>query len=258
MAYCLWSIARSARLCGVEDYEIIVSDQQKPNFRDVFVVEGSQIRWIEDDPFVAGTPHGPVEVFNKCRAINRGIEAAQGEVLTFLDCDAVVGDQFMTGAEWLGDHDATRLCYRVRYLPESFMEELTLEAPVAEAFRRYDDYPIAHEGYGAPEIPIANLSVYDTPFTFPSLIFGNSQFSIRREDLGEVRCDEEFAGPGCEDLDFIMAICRETGKRYSGAIRPDPGYNMFHIRNRREGTWADDRFNQRNVERYRKKWSARK
>ncbi len=200
----------------------------------------------------AETPEGVVQVFNKSRAINQGIKAAQGDVLSFLDCDAIVGDRWMEGPLRLltdAGKDITRLCYRVRYLPEDFAE-LTpgpeADNKVAGAFRGYENgcqFPKGHEGYASPEIPATGC--WD-----PNLTFGNSQFSIRRDVLGETRCDEAFIGAGYEDLAFIAAIWFQAGAAYKGLLYTAPESAMFHIRNKRLGSWDSDYLNHENYKRY--------
>ena len=261
---CIWSIERSARICGIapNEYEVIVADQASDGGTAALhatfhyiVRDIATIRVLRDPGGLAtvDTPGGPVSVFSKPRALNHAIEAAQGEVLTFLDADAIVGSRWLEGAEWLASDkgaDTTRLCYRVRYLPESTALEWTpcpeSEAVLADCFRRYDDgdlFPRAHEAYLDPEVnAVCELQ--------HGAVFGNSQFSIRRETLGELRGDEGYTGAGFEDLEFIRAISRQAGEAYKGVIRTDPEEAMFHIRNTREPGWGCDFLNQANRKRY--------
>ena len=87
-----------------------------------------------------------------------------------------------------------------------------------------------HEGYASPEINATGCGD-------PNLTFGNSQFTIRRETLGSLRCDERFKGSGYEDLTFIADIWQRAGDSYKGSIRTKAEHAMFHIRNERESDW---------------------
>jgi len=249
---CVGSILRSA--CAsltCYDFEIIVSDQHSSVSESDDLQTMLPIIRLVRDSMPLPNAEAPA-IFNKGRAINRGIEAAHGDVLTFLDCDAIVGERFMAGAQWLVDHpDITRLCYRVRYLPPDVLDIPASEWPTRchEFFRRYDEYPVGYEAYGAPEIRATGC--WDE-----NLAFGNSQFSIRPDVLGDLRCDEAFLGAGFEDLDFIMSIWQKVGRNYKGVIRTEGDESMFHIRNIRadEKGWGEAIFNQWNKARYYRKW----
>jgi glycosyltransferase involved in cell wall biosynthesis len=240
---CLWSIARSARLCRCKDYEVVVVDN------------GSTVRPESTEPnvrFIYDT--APMDPFNKPRLNNLGIEAATGDVLSFLDADAIVGcawmqtcylighDQLYWGGEW-----PTKLCYRVRQLESSalgLLQEADDRDDLVEAwFANYSAYPLAFEAYGKA----------DTNNTFGGKpVFGNSQFSIRRDVLGDLRFNEEYEGRGYEDIWFNREIGRHYGDRYLAAIETRPDWTMFHIQKEgpAEEGWGADDYNKANYRRY--------
>ena len=188
-------------------------------------------------------PCGMPSPYWKARALNAGIKAAHGSVLTFLDADALVGRKFLTGAELLAGSNLTRLCYRVRYIAESATHNYQQADYEGLDANGKPLYPLAHEAYGRPENGEGNPS--DGP------CMGNSQFSIKRETLGDLRYDERIFGRGYEELDLIRRIWQKYGDAYSAAIMTDRDYAMFHIKNVGETPgWGCDVWNDRNRRRY--------
>jgi len=255
LALCIWSIAMSAVTCDVDDWEIVVVDN------------GS------DYPPLASRRHVRVvrdltemPVFNKSRLLNLGIHEAAGDVLTFLDADALVG---ATWLEWpllafAACPDLVRLCYRVRYYPS--LSDLTgddtqKDAECQRAFREIErdrqpvanrlfarDYDCLDHGWEATGHPGHNSIEPGRS------IHGNSQFSIRREHLGDLRFDEEYAGHGLEDLDFNQQIFAKFGKDYWGYLATDPQRNLIHLRHTYQTDWKAPYSYAQNAERYQRKW----
>jgi len=215
LGLCLWALDRSACLSGVSEWEAVVVDCGSGELPRG---EGPNIQVIRDES-------APAE-FNKSRAYNLGIKAARGDVLTFLDADAIVGRRFMEAALCLEDASLDRCCYRVRYLP--MYEETRIRcaedrgAYLDDLFEDYDRYGMGLEAYGSFHLDIRrHPKIGGEPW-------GNSQFSITREKLGEVRHDESI-GWGMEDIDMNMMLQARFGKGYRGRIFTDPEHAMFHI-----------------------------
>jgi len=238
LALCLRSIHLSAARSHRKNYEVIV-------------VDGGSDPPVFDEPYVRVVNVAlPDENFNKCLLLNRGIEEAKGDLLTFLDADAIVGSSWLVGAETLLDNPTlTRLCYRVKILEQKWLDKLSeaaaknsFDVGVDYVFARFDspEHRRAHEGYGKPEL---NWGVPDDNAD-PKRIFGNSQFSIRRDVLGDLRCDEvHYPKRGFEDLAFIRDIADHYGDRYRGRLVRKPERAMFHIENASEPEWYDQASN---------------
>lgn len=260
LPHCIWSIERSAKVCGVEDYEILVVDQC------------SRVRPQVVAPCVIllTMPHGAY--FNKPWMQNAGIEKAEGDVLTFLDADAIVGPKWMECVERLdrvGPMALTKLCYRLRYLPREAIDDLeeaaSREDLVNGWFSQYDSFPIGIECYRFPDKHIG-----DCPEGFvekaveDGAVFGNSPFSILRTTLGDLRFNEDFQGRGFEDLWMNREIARKFGwdgktgepGDYRAGIVTDPEHAIFHIRNDPPQTetqkelWGPGKQNVANFKRY--------
>ncbi len=235
LAQCLWSITRSARHCNTTNYEVIVVD----NGSDAPPPETSDNMLVIDDPMVT-------EVFNKPMALNLGIEVSTGDVLTFLDADAIVGREWMNQAARLSDPSITRLCYRVRYVPCDALLDLEQsedrETLVSGWFAKYDELGRSSEAYGDPEAGLR--------YPHKCLhVFGNSQFSMARSTLGDLRYNEDYKGAGFEDLWFIREVFRRR-KPYRGEIVTEAEKAMIHIRSQRDSVWGNKALNEKNEKRY--------
>lgn len=217
---CLWSIERSADYCGSPDYEVVIVEPED----------------------------GEMPVFNKAVLLNRGMERATGEVLTFLDVDAIVGREWMRGVESLQDAEVCKACYRVRYLDpfvgqtafafwKSFGEPYRFDLE----FGLYDAFPLAWESWKHHD-----LNRYE-PNSQPH---GNSQFSMRAEDMEGLRWDESYVGKGFEDLDMMRQIERKFGDRYRAVLDTRPERCMFHLKHSYDPEWGDNRRQLANRDRY--------
>ena len=256
LAFCVASIHSSANLCGIpsDDYEILVVGEQCGLSMEHF--------WIpcDDVPPVNLRPNEPAP-FWKTRYLNMGIAAAEGDVLTFLDADAIVGPHFMENIARLDDESLTKLCYRVRYT--TAIEWDNYGTNWGLAFGSYNDLPgcgLAFEAYGSAECDHrqqmeSEMPVHWSPEMFKEQaarrgrkrIFGNSQFSITRKKLGDVRPDERYFGRGWEDIDFNKRIAARHGSEYRAEIVTDGQHALFHIRHEFTPGYGSDRWNRRNT-----------
>lgn len=294
---CVWSICRSARQCGLgappagrAGWEIIVidnsthgsaPDQAAPEagcgLADVGLLD-RRVRIVHDN--------SEMPIFNKSVLYNRGIDAAGvtdaagrprqprgDDVLTFIDCDAIVGPEWMLGARALSDRRITRLCYRVRYLNSGAGQGLLTQWPlehgrIDDLFSRYNEYRLSYEAYGDADRnhpsrrggrsrtsdywrgrlrdrgPNALTDGEDNPH-------GNSQFSIRRDALSDIRYDEVYVGRGFGDLDINRRIAAAHGEDYRGAIDYRPARCLLHLTHGYLADWRTSHTHQANRLRYR-------
>ncbi len=199
-------------------------------------------------PFLKLRPNEPPP-FWKNRLLNVGISESHGDMLTFLDADAIVGSGFL----WRFGipTDAIYLGYRVRSVS---LKDTTAAVEEDDDFRRLfrqydwthpngtDVYPKKHEAYGKPEDGEADASRRP--------IFGNSQFSIRRSVLGDLRWDENYWGRGHEDLSMIRTLQEIHTPSLCAIIEINPFCSMFHIHHDPSPGFNHDRWADRNRRRY--------
>ena len=241
---CLWSIHRSAAACGSPEYETIVTE-----------------------------PIDPDTVFNKSALHNIAVVDARGDVLSFVDADMLVGERWMEGVgKLVEDPRIVRLCYRVRRLSRGRTEELfgmrgdsegrpvvreldqyrdeaaisllRRNAFIKILFDLYDHFELAAEAYRAPD----RCDRAQEALTHKHLVYGNSQFSITREKLADIRYDERYEGKGREDWEIARQMQRRYGDDYRGFIWTDADHAMFHIWHDHDDcweTWANPKFAKR-------------
>lgn len=241
-ALCIWSIQRSAAICGIDDYEIIVVD----NGSDTPLQCGANVRVVRDD--------SPMPIFCKPTLQNIGIQESAGEVISFLDADTLVPLRWMDNIfKMSAESNLTKLCYRVRHLALTATEVLESAKDKSEVldawFEHYGDFPLAHEGYILPE----RNKCDGLP------IFGNSQFSIRRDVLGTTRFNEEYIGRGYEDLWMNRELWMRDPDSYRAEIVTDADHALFHVfTSVYEPDWYTVDSNQKNVAKYHNSWRGMK
>jgi len=240
---CLWSIAWSATCCRVDpdDFEVVVVDN------------GSRVLPISEATEATGNVRlildgSPMPIFNKPKLWNRAIAEARGRVLTFLDADAIVGRRWIEGVEAFDrDRDLIRLCYRVRYLPKEYAQRIQHATHrgrfVDGLFEQYANFAKAWEGYGNASTNRFDPNQLDR-------VFGNSQFSVRRRHLADLRPNEQYEGRGFEDLEFLRQFQRRYGDDYRGFLDTEPTAGMFHLQHDKSKDWNDPKCVRANCERY--------
>ena len=226
---CCASIRASAAVTG-QKYEIIVADNGSAT-----IPAGAIDREIIID-------RSPMELFNKPRLLNLGIAAAGGDILSFLDADAIVGAKWLWGARAARRRHLTMVCYRVRYLTPAEPVDWSL-------------YEKKWKGYEAYNTPTYNP--VEPPARRPGLwVFGNSQFTIARDKLADLRFDEGYAGRGCEDLDMMFQVWIRHKPEYRAMIWTKAPFAILCRRHEYEEGWKDRNASARNWALFINKWRS--
>jgi len=243
LAMCLASLHMAVRYGGyrgADPPEIIVVDGGSvvvPNVSENMRV----VRCPADNPF------------NKAKLLNVGIAQSSGDLLTFLDADAIVAPGFLAAPLriWETFPAVTKVAYRVRYLEPPMVRTFAATESVWEYRALFYSYrwsaaPVAKEAYEAPHrFSNRNRSNRATP------VFGNSQQTVPRWVLGDTRFDEEYAGRGFEDIDFNLSLWEYRQQTYTAVILTRRIEAMYHVRNQPlGGHWGERHHNIRNRTRY--------
>ena len=185
---------------------------EDPQQTDVIIVECSKIPPQHSFPY-SNISFPQPGMLNKAKAINFAVSNLTTDLITLLDVDTVMQDQFFEEINTffsIAENKDTRLGHRVRMVDKTYSEKVVrhgltvfdnLVAP------RPDRSPAALEDYkGIPT--------------------GNSHVTMLRANfiaLGGY--DERFCGYGLEDMDFN---CR-AAKKYPLHILPDNDtYHLWH------------------------------
>jgi len=172
-------------------------------------------------------------LFNKCALLNTGVHESRGNLLTFLDADAMVCPNFVKN---MAEHDwkfGEKACHTVRYLPATDRPEVLDalehdETTLAEIFRMEQ---LMQKG------PMARGKPHVFHRVCGTTIFGNSQFTITRETLGDCRWDERFSGGKLEDADMNLRIADALGTQYKPFIPADGEASIICFRHPHIKPW---------------------
>jgi len=251
---CVYSLLRSARGCDVDDkeFEILIVENGSTYAP---LLTGGAVRVINDIR--------PMVTFNKPKLQNRGIEEAEGDVLAFVDADAIVGPKWFETLKWLPQSPGTtKVCYEVRMMPSCISRQAgCCNSDVMEYAERVFYNPGAwtthKKGFDArvhPDMPESQWGQFQCPADNILPHFGNSQFSITREKLGDLRFNEEYEGAGYEDIWMNREIWRKYGLEYRTIEATEPAYNMLHLAHPRDEKnmpgWREREYLNRNKRRY--------
>lgn len=228
LRHCLWALNESYKACGLgrDDVEVVVVDTRSDKVpsicggvsRTQLVYDHNTLKTVKithEHPGKVSTTTTH-KVYCKTAALNVGMDAANGELLTFLDADMLVGPRFLHA--WLDGEppEITKLAYRVRRIDDAGMKLLAEKGPGAQAEirKRWGHFSLATEIYVTPEesdiargqVKCAPPNEKDPGPADPRRIIGNSQFTIPRANLGDRRWNEDYIGAGSEDLEMLRGI----------------------------------------------------
>ncbi len=242
---CLWSICRSVSHAELADWEVCIADDSAEPRIPKFAP--SRLRYIHVPP-LRDKP------WNKPRILNLAMGIATGDVLMFIDADAILGRDTVLDTLWaFKDEDLVKVCYRVRQIHDGdpprncrtqVLTSTNLEATVSEMFRFYHEHHLAYESYG---------EAYDGhrkgPKRTTGMPFGNSQFAIRRQDM--IPYNEDFEGGGFEDLWMSRELGRIFRHAYKSVILTEPESGLLVIAQKEyEKDWRSGAFAAKGEKRY--------
>jgi len=254
LSACLWSIDRSARHTGCWDWEIVIVDSksQPPliadcDFRPSIPANITRRLRLLADP-------NPAHPFNKPAVLGLAIDAARGDLITFLDCDMLVGRRWIAQAARLtADPTLSRIPYRVRALDKEEVAGL-LALPPGPSLTAAADELFQPARYAALDPVSDRYREHGLNRVEPDYLdrcYGNSQGTMRREVFEHIRPDQSYPGRGFEDIEFLRQIENHFGQSYRGQINPDPAANLVHLGHDRDpADWADPAYAAANRARY--------
>jgi len=220
---CILSINCAFRLAENDEYEIVVmcGNDIGPQI--------DSVRYVESVP--------PQKTFNKPALLNQGIKVSRGNTISFLDADVMVGVDFSQTLKALDQPSLTKVCYRLRYLPaHKTPADHQSCRNVEMAFDNYEAMPLRIESYGQPHL------TYYKPAPAGLAIFGNSQFSITRKNLGDVRYRETCENGRASDLVFNLDLAVSHGEKYKARIFTDAAHSLLTFRHPRSTAWNRKQF----------------
>lgn len=250
LRHCLWALNESYKACGLgrDDVEVVVVDTRSDEVPEVcggvsrtqLVYDHNTLKTVK---IIHKHPGGTSsttthQVYCKTAALNVGMDAANGELLTFLDADAIVGPKFLNAWKdrcalgWPCCCPPTKLAYQIRQIDDKGVALLRTEGPQSsvETRKRWGHLSTTTEIYVTPGNDIAIGNIPCVPEEYDSrLVIGNSHFTIPWENLRGRRWNEDYIGAVSEDLDMLRGIYLDHGDDYRAQICRHPDYAILGI-----------------------------
>ena len=221
--------------------------------------------------FVRYVPHSTTHDFKlapgepspywKAKALNTGLDCSNGDVLVFLDADSLVNGFSLATLDFLlrprktglKFKDAkkkkmkrmpmvsTKAAYRVKYISPD-------QVVIGNQLELWNTSPMAFEGIYKADTDMREY-IGEPPID-RRLHFGNSQFAVTRERMGNLRWDENYIGRGFEDIDMNARMSFYHGSEYRCQLITTWFSSIFHIKTPMTKEYAGGRWNDRNRRRY--------